>query len=77
MRRLLLALSPALLSALMACGETTVAGGGSDQPNEIVATVLSVSGAALPNAKVSVWRRSEISPMDLAEDFEFCASAAT
>ncbi|MBP5187881.1 MAG: carboxypeptidase regulatory-like domain-containing protein [Fibrobacterales bacterium] len=77
MRRLLLALSPALLSALMACGETTVAGGGSDQPNEIVATVLSVSGAALPNAKVSVWRRSEISPMDLAEDFEFCDSAAT
>ena len=77
MRRLLLALSPALLSALMACGETTVAGGGSDQPNEIVATVLSVSGDALPNAKVSVWRRSQISPMDLAEDFEFCDSAAT
>ena len=77
MRRILPVLSTALLSALMACGETTVAGGGSDQPNEIVATVLSASGDALPNAKVSIWRRSEISPMDLAEDFEFCDSAAT
>ena len=51
MRRILSVLSTALLSALMACGETTVAGGGSDQPNEIVATVLSASGDALPKTK--------------------------
>ena len=77
MRLPLLAAMPALLLALMACGEATVAGGGSDQPNEIVATVFSAGGDPLPNAKVTVWRRPETVDMDLAEEFEFRDSAVT